>query len=314
MNFFLQAIDRFSDTQRRRGFVERNIVARRSYLVAFATWLADRRYRFRPSEITSEDIVQWKLHVAQLQSRDSGMLLRPLTVRGIHSATRSFCFWLMSEGLLPRSVAQSYSVARYTFTYKSALRHAQARKTIQAIPTGMPVGHMLRAIAEVFYSTGARPCEVLRLNIGDIDTEAGTIRLHGKGAKDRVVPIGTQALRWAGSYQHGVRPRFLRNPSQRALWLNRSGNRLSRGMYQHHWSRLARSVSALSGVTAYSFRRSCATELVRSGADLCAVQEQLGHGDVRNLIHYVRTDLADLKKAHARYHPRDRQMDDDTRL
>ncbi len=314
MTEFLQAIDGFGDVQRRHGFVMRGIRARRSHLVSFANWLHEVRRRTTPSAVTADDIVAWKLHIAQRCSRNSGLLLRPLTARSVHSAIRSWCFWMAGEGILPRSVAESYSVAPVSMPYKSAMRHSQVRRALRAIPTDTPVAHMLRAMAELFYSTGARPCEVLRLDIDDIDFAEALVRLRGKREKERVVPIGVQALRWVASYQHGIRPRFLRAPTQRALWLNRSGDRLSVGMYQHHWSRLARRIPALVGITAYLFRRSCATELVRSGADLTTVQGQLGHEDVRNLIHYVRTDLTDLKRVHARYHPRDREMDDDTRL
>jgi integrase len=165
-------------------------LVRRSHLVAFVNWLAEFRQQAKPSELTAEDITKWKLHLAQRRSRVSGLPLRPCTIYEMHRAARRFCFWLAREGLLPQSVAHSYS----------------------------------------------------------------------------------------------------------------------------KWMRLAQTIPVLSGVTAYSFRRACATELVRSGADLCAVQEQLGHEDVRNLLHYVRTDLTDLKKAHAKYHPRDQEMDDDTRL
>ncbi len=314
MTEFLQAIERFTESERRRGFVVRGILSRRRHQISFATWLNEVRKRTSPSHVTTDDIVAWKLHVAQRCSRNSGLLLRPLSARSIHSAVRSWCFWMAAEGVLPRSVAEAYSVARVFMSYKSAMRHGQIRRVLRAIPTDKPVTHMLRAMAELFYSTGARPCEVLRLDIGDVDFTEGLVRLRGKGQKERVVPIGTQALRWVASYQHAVRPRYLRVPAQRALWLNRSGGRLSVGMYQHHWSRLCRRIPALNGITAYLFRRSCATELVRSGADLTAVQNQLGHEDVRNLIHYVRTDLTDLKRVHARYHPRDRVMDDETRL
>lgn len=314
MTEFLQSIDRFAEVQRSRGFVERGIVARRRHQIAFARWLGDTRQRERPAEVTSEDIVAWKLQVARLCSRDSGLLLRPLTTRTIHSATRSYCVWMASEGLLPRSVADSYSAGHFTMSYKTAMRHAQVRRALTAIRPVTPVNHMLRAIAEVFYSTGARPCELLRLDVGDIDAAEGTVRLRGKREKPRVVPIGSQALRWVSSYQCGVRPQFLRSAAQRALWLNLSGDRFTFAMYQHQWTKLVRRTPALVGITAYAFRRACATELVRSGADLTAVQDQLGHEDVRNLIHYVRTDLIDLKKAHARYHPRDREMDDETRL
>ena len=314
MNEFYSAIDRFTEVQRGRGFVEFNIQSRRRHLISFVTCLVEVRRRLRLADLTQDDITQWKLQVAQRHSRWSGLLLRPLTTRGIHCSTRCFCAWLATEGIIPKSVVQSYQLPRVFPTYKSALRHHQVRKVLRAIPGDTAIDHMLRALAEVLYSTGARPSEVLRIKLGDIDFENRTVFLKGKGGKERVVPIGTQALRWVESYQQGVRPQFLRHPREQYLWLNQSGNRLTYGVYLFRWKKCLGRVPALAGVTAYAFRRACATELVRCGAEISLVQAQLSHRDARHLMHYVRTDLTDLKKALARYHPRDRGMDDETRL
>ncbi len=314
MNQFLSLIERLAAEQRASGYAEKSLRARRRQWCRFAQWLVEVRHRTGFSELSLDDITEWKLRVSMLRDQRTEMPLRPATMREMHYATRSLCSWLAKNGAMSSSIAQSYSLPRIFRTYRQGLRHAAVRRALLAIPLDSAVGNMMRAMGEVFYSTGIRPCELLRLNLGDVDFETGVVRVLGKGGKERVVPIGGKALRWLTAYQDGVRPTLLHDPREQALWLNFSGRRLSYTMYARWWLQLARSVPAIAGITAYSLRRACATELVRSGAPLSAVQEQLGHEDASHLIHYVRTDLADLKKALARYHPRDREMDDETKF
>lgn len=314
MNEFLREVDRLVQRQRTLGLAEENLKARCRHWRMFTAWLVNVRHRQRFDEVTVEDITQWKAHVLLLRTRKGGLPLRPRTMHCIHCAIRTLCAWLVQEGILAPSVARSYALPRIGRTYIAAPRHAQVRRALRAISTADSVGHLLRAMGETLYSTGARPSEVLRIDIGDVDSENGLVRLIGKARKERVVPIGEQAIRWIQSYRHGVRPTFLRDPAEKALFLGFYGGRLTYQVFRRWWSRLARRLPALAGLTAYSLRRACATELVRSGASLSAVQDQLGHEDARNLIHYVRTDLADLKKALARYHPRDREMSDETKF
>jgi integrase/recombinase XerD len=136
---------------------------------------------------------------------------------------------------------------------------------------------MLRTMMETAYSTAMRPCELLRLDVTDIDVESdrGLIRVLGKGEKERMLPIGRHAHRMLCNYIHGVRPLLLRRPEEKALWLTARGTRLKYGrmlalLHQHVEGDQEK-------VTWYGFRRACATELARSGASLWAIKVLLAH-------------------------------------
>jgi integrase len=163
-----------------------------------------------------------------------------------------------------------------------------------------------QAMLEMLYSTGVRAAELLGLNMGDIDLGNATALVMGKGSKQRVVPFGRTAGRVLESYLKGVRPLLMRDAAEPAVWLNRSGRRVSYAMFRRRFEVQARQFEFPFAVTPHTFRRSCATELIRGGASLWHVKELLGHENLDTLQHYVRLTIADLKKTHARCHPRER--------
>jgi integrase/recombinase XerD len=138
-----------------------------------------------------------------------------------------------------------------------------------------------------------------------VDLTHGLAKLMGKGKKERMVPIGRTAARFVETYILAIRPLLLCDPAEHALWLNSHGRRLT---YHALLFGLHRPLpdQPAQRVTCYTFRRACATELIRSGASIWAVKELLGHEDLDKLKHYVQLNLDDLKKTHAQCHPRDR--------
>jgi integrase/recombinase XerD len=166
-----------------------------------------------------------------------------------------------------------------------------------------PQDYRFRSISEFIYSTGVRADEALRLNVDDVSFSEGCAKVFGKGKKERVVPVGKTALRHLEIYLAGVRPLFLRTPSETAVWLGATGRRLC----YHTLLRRFIILPSSSGirVTPHVLRRSCATELLRNGASVWAVKEILGHDDLETLEHYAHLDIADLKATHARCHPRE---------
>lgn len=192
---------------------------------------------------------------------------------------------------------------------RSGLTHAQVRKLLHKIDTGTEEGHRNRAILELLYTSGIRARELLGIDLPDMDLDRGTALVHGKGAKDRVVPIGKTALRWLHSYVVAVRPFLLArhgdDPHETALFLNSHGRRLGYHGLQRA-IRALRDKLGLEDVTAHTFRRSCTTELIRSGANVYHVKELLGHASLRTLSPYTRLTIVDLKKTHAKCHPRER--------
>jgi integrase/recombinase XerD len=167
-----------------------------------------------------------------------------------------------------------------------------------------------RALLELLYATGARVTEIINLNLTDIsaikteDAQITTIRVKGKGGKERVVPIGSFGLKALNDYLSRSRPSMSKLPTQRALFLNQRGGRLSR---QSAWSIVANR-SERAGlaeiVTPHSMRHSFATHLLDGGADIRVVQELLGHASVTTTQIYTLITVDRLRESYASAHPR----------
>jgi integrase/recombinase XerD len=167
-----------------------------------------------------------------------------------------------------------------------------------------------KALVELLYATGARVSELINLNtldISTVDTEAGattTVKLKGKGGKERVVPIGSYAVAAVNDYLVRSRPTLLKVSTQKALFLNQRGGRLSR---QSAWNLVANTAerAGLSDqVTPHSMRHSFATHLLDGGADIRVVQELLGHSSVTTTQIYTLITIDHLRESYANAHPR----------
>jgi len=169
-----------------------------------------------------------------------------------------------------------------------------------------------KAMLELLYSTGARVSELINLNALDISTTSNngevstTVKLKGKGGKERVVPIGSYAVKAVNDYLTRSRPSLLKVSTQRSLFLNQRGGRLSR---QSAWNVVAASASRaglVEQVTPHSMRHSFATHLLDGGADIRVVQELLGHASVTTTQIYTLITIDKLRESYASAHPRSR--------
>jgi integrase/recombinase XerD len=159
-----------------------------------------------------------------------------------------------------------------------------------------------RAIFELIYSSGLRVSEAVALNIRDLYFPEGIVRLRGKGNKERLVPFGGEAALWLRRYLEAGRPKLQKNGRSPALFLGRTGKRLSRkGIWRNY---AALTVPAGTSSRVHTLRHSYATELLAGGADLRSVQELLGHADLATTQIYTHVDMALLKESLKRYRPK----------
>jgi integrase/recombinase XerD len=167
-----------------------------------------------------------------------------------------------------------------------------------------------KALVELLYATGARVSELINLNtldISTVDTEAGvttTVKLKGKGGKERVVPIGSFAVAAVNDYLVRSRPTLLKVSTQKALFLNQRGGRLSRQSAWNLVANVAARAGLLDQVTPHSMRHSFATHLLDGGADIRVVQELLGHSSVTTTQIYTLITIDHLRESYANAHPR----------
>lgn len=167
----------------------------------------------------------------------------------------------------------------------------------------LPSGVRNRAILEVFYSTGIRLSECRNLAVRDLDFAGGTLLVReGKGGKARVVPLGSEAVRWIRRYQTEVRPRWA--GTSEALFVGQHRKSISNLWIERIVSRLGRKAGIGKPVTPHTLRRTCATHLLSGGASAWAVRGILGHSDLRTLGRYVHLHAGEIQEMHAKTHPR----------
>ena len=279
----------------------------RFQVLAFARWLLATHQVATADQLRREHLDAWTKHLAAHRTA-KGLPLKPRSVNKQIESARGLLHWLGVRGVVPAALVDALVyVNEPQLLPTSVLPHAHVKKLTAKIDTTDAPGFRDRAMLELLYSSGIRAAELCGMDVADVDLDNATAIVTGKGNKQRVVPIGKTALRLLESYLRGVRPFLVREPSERALWLNAQGTRLRyhtllRRMHEHT-DRLDLPVS----VTPHTFRRSCTTELIRGGANLWHVKELLGHEDLDTLHHYTRLTIADLKKTHARCHPRERE-------
>jgi integrase/recombinase XerD len=167
-----------------------------------------------------------------------------------------------------------------------------------------PTGLRDRALVEFLYSTGLRAGEARRVALADLGPDAVAVR-HGKGGKDRVVPVGARAMTWVKRYVAEVRPSFARyRPEADALWLTHHGRPFSELVFQQQLRKLG-GIGGVGHLTCHMIRRTMATHLLSAGASPQEVSAILGHGDLKSLSKYIQVAARDVKETHARSHPRE---------
>jgi len=195
---------------------------------------------------------------------------------------------------------------------RTVMTKAEVRRLLDAPDTSLPVGIRDKAMLEVFYSTGIRLAELCGLTVHDVDVLNGYVRVNnGKGCKDRVVPIGHKARRYVNEYLRKVRGKFTKKTrDERALFVGERGGRpIHPRQVQNIVHAYARAAGIARTVTPHVFRHSCATHMLADGADVVHVQRLLGHALLSTTQVYTRVARAEIKRTHARTHPRERDRD-----
>jgi integrase/recombinase XerD len=220
------------------------------------------------------------------------------------SALKGFYGFLDSEGLIPGSPASGLESPKLPKTLPKALALEDVLRLIAMPRPDTPLGLRNRAMLELMYAAGLRVSELLDLTLGQLSLEEGFLRVRGKGAKDRLVPLGDAAAHYVGRYLAEARAAILKDrEGNGTVFLSSRGRRMSR---QYFWRLVARD-AALLGLpkcSPHSLRHSFATHLVEGGADLRAVQLMLGHSDLATTERYLKAGAGRLRKAHERSHPR----------
>jgi integrase/recombinase XerD len=223
----------------------------------------------------------------------------------IISGLKSFYKFLIYEGETdkdPTALLESPKLGR---KLPDTLDITEIDKIFEAIDHSTPEGMRNRAMLETLYSSGLRVSELINLKIPNIHFEIGFLRILGKGNKERLVPIGRQALKYINMYREEVRVHLdITSGHEAFLFLNRRGKQLSRQMVFMNIKDFVTKAGINKTVSPHTFRHSFATHLIEGGADLRAVQEMLGHESITTTEIYTHLDRDYLKQVIHDFHPR----------
>ena len=286
-----------------RGESPRTLATVRNSLKLFGRWLLAHYGVDTADRLARRHVHAYQTHLAAHLTR-KGLPMKPGSVNNRIKAVRSLFGFMKLRGYHPADLRLDIGYVKEPSTLPtSVLDHAQVRRLLRGIATTTPEGWRDRAILELLYSSGVRSGELVRLTLDDIDLENGMLKVHGKGGKERMVPIGRTARRYLENYIRAVRPFRPGSQAERAVFLNRIGRPLS-------WQNLNVIVHSHADgleqrVTSHTFRRSCTTELIRNDANLYHVKDMLGHESIDTLKPYIKLTIADLLKTHAKCHPRE---------
>ncbi|HEX4574558.1 MAG TPA: site-specific tyrosine recombinase XerD [Gemmatimonadales bacterium] len=251
----------------------------------------------RPEEVTAAALREFVYAL-----KDLG--LAPATIRRQISAVRTYYRFLVGEGHAASDPSERLESPRQWRKLPSVLTVAEVDRLLGAPNTDEPLAIRDRALLELAYATGARVSELVGLGLQHILYEDGLARIFGKGAKERLVPVGRRALGAVALYVREIRPRFDRGTGRGVLFLNARGGPLSRVGAWGIIKRAARQAGITKRVTPHTLRHTFATHLLEGGADLRAVQEMLGHVDLSTTQLYTHVDREYLRTVHKSYHPR----------
>ncbi len=226
------------------------------------------------------------------------------TIRRRLVSVRMFYRFLLADGYVKTDPAASFESPRAWERIPEVLSVEQVQDLLDAPPADTPLGLRDRALLEILYATGARAGEACGLDVRDINFEYGFARCYGKRRKERLVPVGEPARRAVRRYVEEARPKLLRDSGESALFLTRTGGRMSREAVWRRVKKHALAAGIPAEVHPHTLRHSFATHLLSGGADLRSVQIMLGHADISTTEIYTHVDRSRLQALHEKYHPR----------
>ena len=230
--------------------------------------------------------------------------LKATSIRRAISALRTYFGWLLLEGAIEADPTERIEPPRIGRRLPGVLSLDDVERILDAPDSGDSLYWRDRALLEFAYASGVRVSELIGLRLRDLALDEGFARVFGKGAKERVVPVGSAARRALEVYIREIRPGLERGSGKGVVFLNARGQPLSR---MGVWKILRKHVERAgvrTRVTPHTLRHSFATHLLERGADLASVQEMLGHADISTTQIYTHLDREYLKDVHRQYHPR----------
>jgi site-specific recombinase XerD len=289
-----RALRRFDEALRTRGMAEKT---RRAYgvdLGQLAEWAAAQG--LEPLDLGTRELRRFAGVLSERGAAKS-------TLGRKVAAVRTFYGVLVERGELEANPAELVASPKRDAYLPRVLKPGEVAGLLERIPGSTPLEMRDRALFELAYSSGLRAEELVNLDTRSVDPDGEELRVEGKGGKTRIVPAGEPAWRALDAYLTRGRP-SLDTGDDPALFLSKSGRRLSTSDVRRRLNLQVRRAALQGGVTPHTLRHSFATHLLEGGADLRVIQELLGHASISTTQTYTRVESGRLKAAYAKAHPR----------
>ena len=236
-----------------------------------------------------------------LEGYRAGLLERGFKVSSVvvyFQAIKLFFRYLDEQQLIFENPAAGFASFSHSRTLQPVPTEEEMRIYLSGPDTGTWGGIRDRAILETMYSTGARRQETIDMKTCNLNLEEGTVRVMGKGSRERVVPLGPAAVEWVKRYLSEIRPVLAKAGSGEALWLMKDGSPLNSGTLQVTMWRYRKAPGITTPIGLHTIRRACATHMLRRGASPVTIQMLLGHATMGHLGQYLRLSIKDIQQAH----------------
>jgi integrase/recombinase XerD len=221
------------------------------------------------------------------------------------AAIKSFFSFLVAEGLVKDNPTRDVPSPRVGKSLPKPISITQARQLLEETEKrATPEAKRDKAMLQLLYASGMRVSELVSLNLNDVDTDGGYVRCFGKGHKERLIPIHSQAVAALKDYMSQGRPRMKAGGGEEALFLNRRGERLTRQGLWQIIKGYAKAAKLGIDITPHTLRHSFATHMLSGGADLRSVQELLGHANISTTQVYTHLTTEHIRRAYEKSHPR----------
>jgi len=290
-----QALRRFDRELQRRGAAERTRHAYGADCGELARWAAAQR--LHPHDIGYPLLRRWAARVSSAGAA-------PRTVARKMASARAFFRVLVEHGELHANPADLLASPKLPQRLPRTLKAHDVGRLLDRIPATTPLELRDRAMFEIAYGCGLRAEELVNLDLRSVEFDAEQLRVLGKGSKTRFVPVGEPALRSVARYLERGRGALTGESEEAALFVSKTGRRLSTSDIRRRLRVWARHAAAQGAVHPHALRHSYATHLLEGGADLRAIQELLGHSSISTTQVYTRVESARLRAAYERSHPR----------
>lgn len=306
-NVSLPALSRqFLAHLERRLFSLWTVYARRRQVHRFLKFCR-RQSVTKPTQFT-RDLLKAYHHSLCEHRTTAGQPLKPATVQHLLVGVNAFLTWLVREHVLSANPMSDFEMPRKGRSLpRAVLTPGEVAIVLEQPDVRTLQGLRDRAILEVLYSTGLRRMELCRLNLSHLDSVNHLMRVEqGKGRKDRLVPISSEALGWVQRYLNKARAKSHQAHDEPALFLNLFGRRLSEQVLGSIVRRLVRRANVGKTGSCHLFRHAFATGLLRNGCDLRHIQTMLGHASLETTQLYTHLDTGQIQAAHRKFHPGER--------